>query len=323
MADYTVGAIYEYTNNMAILTTGAGLTDPFNLVYMDADTTFVDGEDLTGSGNNYAGFVTLDVHTFGGVVQMDFPMVTGTGGDLGDINIVIPFGLAASVVVFPNTLDGTIIGEGGRVFFSGPNGLNSFTHCFAAGTKIRTTEGEIAVEALTNAHRVITAQGNDEPVKWVGRQTIRRQFQGEAAQNMVRITAGALGDGLPTADLTVTGDHGMVLDGMVVNASALVNGTTITRIPASDLPSRFTVYHVETEAHDVILAEGAPSETFIDTTGRRNYDNYAEYLETFGAERMIKEMPLLRISTPRLLPRALRERLGIATYNDAAHRMAG
>ena len=34
---------------------------------------------------------------------------------------------------------------------------------------------------------------------------------------LVRIRAGALGNGLPDADLTVTGDHGMIVDGLVVN----------------------------------------------------------------------------------------------------------
>ena len=121
-----------------------------------------------------------------------------------------------------------------------------------------------------------------------------------------------MGNGLPHSDLTVTADHGMILDGLVVNASALVNGTTIDWLPVSDLGGSFTVYHVETEAHDVILANGAPSETLIDVAGRAAFDNYAEYLDLYGTDRIIPEMRAHRITTRRLLPDAILKRLSRA-----------
>ena len=103
----------------------------------------------------------------------------------------------------------------------------------------------------------------------------------------------------------------MIVDGLVINASTLVNGTTIDWVPLAELPDSFTVYHVETENHDVILANGAPVETFIDYVGRRAFDNHAEYLDLYGSERIIPEMAQPRISTARLLPDALKARLGI------------
>jgi hypothetical protein len=45
--------------------------------------------------------------------------------------------------------------------------------------------------------------------------------------------------------------------------------------------------------------------------GRQAFDNYAEYVELYGEERIITEMPLPRISTARLLPPTLKARLGI------------
>ncbi|MEY8838241.1 hypothetical protein AB9K41_04260, partial [Cribrihabitans sp. XS_ASV171] len=73
----------------------------------------------------------------------------------------------------------------------------------------------------------------------------------------------------------------------------------------------YTVYHVETDNHDLILAEGVPAETFIDYLGRQAFDNYREYVALYGVERSIPEMPRPRISTRRLVPDAIRERLGI------------
>ncbi len=53
----------------------------------------------------------------------------------------------------------------------------------------------------------------------------------------------------------------MVLDDLMVNASALVNGTSVDWVPLHETPNRFTVYHVETDLHDVIPANGAATET--------------------------------------------------------------
>ncbi|MEM9764783.1 MAG: Hint domain-containing protein, partial [Pseudomonadota bacterium] len=98
-------------------------------------------------------------------------------------------------------------------------------------------------------------------------------------------------------------------DGMVINASALVNGDTIDFVPMAELADSFTVYHVETESHDVILANGAPAETFIDVASRRAFDNYQEYLDLYGHERIIQAQPLPRISSARLVPQAIKARL--------------
>ena len=195
----------------------------------------------------------------------------------------------------------------------------SFSFCFAPGTLIDTTEGPRAVETLAIGDTVATADGRSVAVKWIGRQTLFPALA-PSHRGLVRVTAGALGDGLPRRDLTVTADHGMILDGFVVNAGAMVNGDTIRW--ATDLPQKVTVYHVETEAHDVILAEGAPAETFIDYAGRAAFDNYDDYLTLYGADRIIREAPLPRISSARMLPQALRDRLGIGRGAETASRVA-
>ena len=179
------------------------------------------------------------------------------------------------------------------------------TVCFAAGTLIATPEGETAVEELQIGDMVTTAEGRMVPVKWIGRQTVVAAFAGERARP-VRVAAGALGDGLPHSDLVLTADHALILDGLAINAGALVNGSTISFDPA---PERATYYHIETEGHEVILANGAPAETYVDYIQRRVFDNYAEYLELYGDDRTITEMPLPRVSAARLVPDAIRARL--------------
>jgi hypothetical protein len=185
----------------------------------------------------------------------------------------------------------------------------TYAFCFAPGTGIATPAGEVAVERLAIGDPILTADGRVVPVRWIGRQTLSKLFAGDRARPVL-IRAGALGQGLPHRDLTVTADHGMILDGFVINAGALVNGTTITRLPLSDLPASVTYYHVETAAHDVILAHGAAAETFVDYAGRAAFDNHAEYLALYGADRGMAEITLPRITCARQSPSALRDRLG-------------
>ena len=183
--------------------------------------------------------------------------------------------------------------------------------CFHGGTQIATPDGERAVETLAIGDLVTTADGAQVPVKWLGRQTVRTLLNTSPKMQPVRIHTGALGNGLPHSDLTVTADHGMLVDGYVINAGALVNGTTIRELGLDEVAADYVVYHIETEAHDAVVANGAPAETFIDYVGRLNFENCQEYIDLYGANRIIPEMPYTRVSSARLVPQVIKDRLGI------------
>ncbi|PWK60648.1 Hint domain-containing protein [Roseicyclus mahoneyensis] len=182
-------------------------------------------------------------------------------------------------------------------------------NCFLAGTRIATPDGHVAVEDLRVGDTILSADGASVAVLWVGRQTVATRFAPADRLMPVCISAGALGDGLPLRDLRLTADHALMIDGVLVNAGALVNGTTIRPVPLDELGGSYTVYHIETEAHQVILAEAVPAETYIDYVGRQAFDNYGEYLALYGADRAIAEMGVPRITSARQLPPALRARL--------------
>jgi hypothetical protein len=184
----------------------------------------------------------------------------------------------------------------------------SFTLCLLSGSRISTPDGTIAVEALTIGDLVLTADGGIASVRWIGVQSVVTLFADPLRTLPIRITAGALGEDLPIRDLRVSPDHALLLDGVLVRAGALVNGVTIVRETA--VPDRFTYYHVELDDHSLILAEGVPAETFLDTISRRRFDNWAEY-EALHGDRpaTIAELDAPRVKSARQLPLALRERL--------------
>jgi hypothetical protein len=187
--------------------------------------------------------------------------------------------------------------------------------CFMAGTLVATPEGEMPVERLQAGDMVMTADGQQRPVFWLGRQTVMTRFADPLRVNPVRIKAGALGEGLPRRDLLTSPDHAVLVDGILVHAGALVNGVSILREGA--MPASFVYYHVELADHSLILAEGAAAETFIDNVDRVGFDNWRER-EAGGA---LVEMELPRAKAARQVPQKLRERLlalADALYGEAA-----
>lgn len=190
------------------------------------------------------------------------------------------------------------------------NTTDTFIYCFLAGTRVDTPDGPVAVEHLEVGTLVLTADGRTVPVKWLGRQTVVTALGPDAARRPVRLLAGSLAPARPTDDLCVTSDHALLIDGVLVQAGALVNGTTIRRMTDAELGDRYTVFHVETENHEVILAEGVPAETFVDNVSRRRFDNYAEFEALYGdGEPVVTEMNLPRVKSARQLPQTIRRQL--------------
>ena len=181
------------------------------------------------------------------------------------------------------------------------------TSCFMAGTLIRTPEGEVAVETLKRGDMVATFDGRAMSVAWIGRQTISARFADPLRVLPVRIKAGALGDNLPARDLLLSPDHALLIDDVLVQAGALVNGMSIVR--EADVPQTFTYYHVELDDHSLVLAENTPAETFIDNVDRMAFDNWQEHEALYRDGKALVEMPYPRAKAHRQVPKAIRDRL--------------
>ncbi len=221
-----------------------------------------------------------------------------------------------------------------QVLVSGENTGNGYVtidevSCFLEGTRIATPDGDCKVEALAIGSLVTTADGAAAPVKWIGRRTLHAygqrgyRFIDPLIYMPVRIKAGALGDNLPVRDLLLSPDHAVLIDDVLVEADSLVNGVSVVR--QTRMPETFTYYHVELADHALILAEGAPAETFVDNAGRMGFDNWDEHEALYPHAENTGEMECPRVKSQRQVPlsirRKLRDRaraLSIGTTDSAA-----
>jgi hypothetical protein len=294
--------IHLSLNDLATFTSGGSPTfgnDVFILRFQEV--AFPSNDQLTGSGANAVAFNVKDVT---GSVSYSY-MTAGSGAVTGGI-IAAP-----GAFVAPTALDG--VGITGIRFSTLSDmatdrlAIDNLTanalNCFAEGTWIATPDGEVAVETLQAGDTVLRPDGGLSTVKWLGRQEVNVRISDPRKVNPICITKGALGENIPARDLWVSLDHAIGIDEYLVNAGALVNGSTIYQV--AQMPREgFTYYHVETDAHELLLAEGCPAESFVDYAALDGFENACD-----RANFVVQEMNAPRISAARMLPKAVKDRI--------------
>lgn len=143
--------------------------------------------------------------------------------------------------------------------------------CFVRGTLIDTVDGPRPVEEIQPGDRVVTENG---PMKvlWQGH---RRVTRAELADNPkllpVKILAGSLGNGLPKRDLRVSRQHRMLVSSSIVERMFGLSDVLIPAIKLAELPGIFVedagtdvaYHHLLFDGHQIVKAEGAPSESLF------------------------------------------------------------
>ncbi len=152
--------------------------------------------------------------------------------------------------------------------------------CFAAGTRIATPRGHICVEdlhagELVQVMPVVRAQDGVpeqslEPIRWLGHRRVdcTRHPQPHKVWP-VRIAAGAFGPGLPCRNLLLSPDHAILFEDVLIPVKCLIDQKTIVQTPRRAI----TYHHVELAHHAVLLAEGLPVESYLDTGDRQSFAN--------------------------------------------------
>ena len=292
------------------------LVTPDPTTYVSATPSVIDGmtlaaydgsEDFAGTSGQTDQGLTATAQT-----TAELTSTSDLAAFTGDDSIVLPlFAFSASSLAGPADLLTQLADQAGATvsisYTYTPAETGSLvelelTQCFAAGTRIATAQGDVAVEHLRVGDAVRTVLGAAAaPIIWIGRREVdcarhphpRRVWP-------VRVAAGAFGPRRPGKELFLSPDHAVYVNEVLIPIKHLINGTSIAQVPADHV----TYYHLELPQHDVLLAEGLPTESFLHLRDGANYadrpgptrhypDFSARMWEAFGCARLIVTGPEL------------------------------
>jgi T5SS/PEP-CTERM-associated repeat protein len=223
-----------------------------------------------GLGNPLDSVSVGDRIEFGGGMTID--TVTMLNANTAEIGFHGSGGLPGTYDVTGVNFTGTASQFGfGHDPATGDAFIQAAPPCFAAGTRIATERGAIAVENLQAGDRVRVALGEaPQPIIWIGHRRIEcARHHDPRLVWPVRIRTGAFGPGLPGRDLWLSPDHAVYINEVLIPVKYLINGGSIAQVPTDEV----TYYHVELPEHSVLLAEGLAAESYLDTGDRANFSN--------------------------------------------------
>ncbi len=148
--------------------------------------------------------------------------------------------------------------------------VDTVVPCFCAGTLIDTASGPRAIETLAVGDEVQTLDHGPQSIRWIGARTLEAaDLANKPKLRPIRIAAGSLGSDLPKRDLLVSPQHRMVIRSTIAvrmfdSEEVLVPAHKLVGIPGITVEEAarcVTYYHILFDRHEIVLAEGAPSES--------------------------------------------------------------
>jgi len=220
------------------------------------------GDTALGGGGDDTFVIDAAALTGGGTVSVDGGEEDETAGDTLDLSGFV----TANNISYSNTdpgpggMSGTAtLNDGTIVSFSN---IEDVVICFTAGTRILTPRGQRPVEDLAPGDAVVTRDNGVQAVRWAG----RRRVAGTGRFAPVRINARTTGN---DRALLVSPQHRMLHCSAVatlyfdspevlIPAKHLINGSSIVQEETESIE----YVHLLFDRHEIIFAEGCPSESF-------------------------------------------------------------
>ncbi len=242
-----------------------------------------------------------------------FNATTGQTGRI--IYVTLNGGTVNEYVAFATTIP---IGPGDQITTSNLTPLATEPYanlipCFATGTLINTPVGRRRVQDLTVGDMILTRDRGPQPIRWIGSRALSLDELATApALWPVHISAGALGPATPDQELIVSPEHRVLIDS---SAMGVMFGISETLVSARSLLSKtgvsqpkptspVTYFHILFDAHEVIVSNGAATESFHPSILPQSVSQRrtAEELAT-----LFPDLPVFDMSWPMARP-ALRAR---------------
>lgn len=160
--------------------------------------------------------------------------------------------------------------------------------CFVAGSRIITAIGAVPVEQLRIGQMVRTVGNTFEPIVWLGHRHVSCEDHPCPTDVWpVCMRANALGDGKPERDIWLSPDHAVYIGQVLIPIRQLINGATIVQEPRAEVE----YWHVELQRHSIILVEGLPVESYLDTGNREKFSNGARIEQLYPGLRLRTFVP--------------------------------
>lgn len=150
--------------------------------------------------------------------------------------------------------------------------IDTVVPCFVGGTNINTPDGPRPIESLKVGDVVLTLDNGPQIIRWIGaRELDSIDLAMKPKLCPIRIAKGALGNGLPERDLRVSPQHRMLARSpiaarMFARDEVLIPAHKLLGLPGVDvetMPNGVIYFHLLFDRHEVIFAEGAPSESLF------------------------------------------------------------
>ncbi|WP_141354660.1 Hint domain-containing protein, partial [Gluconobacter sphaericus] len=160
--------------------------------------------------------------------------------------------------------------------------------CFLSGTLIQTYSGLTLVEDLAIGDEVIAYDNGAEVIRrvtWAGQAhcNVHAHLPDDKAGYPVRILKDAIANGVPFKDMLITAEHCLFFEGKFVPARMLINGRSIFYDKSI---TSYDYYHIETEDHSVIIADGMLTESYLDTGNRRSFTQKGSVVSIGGSRNL-------------------------------------
>jgi Ca2+-binding RTX toxin-like protein len=226
------------------------------------------GEDDLSGGDDRDTFVNVNAGDVvdGGEGGDDFDVLdlTGSAGPDQEINIVYDPLNAENGTVEYKDQDGNVVDT---LTFTN---IENVIPCFTPGTLIATAKGERRVEELVAGDRIITRDNGIQAIRWAGaREMTGAEFEVSAHLKPILIQQGALGGGLPERDMMVSPQHRVLIANEKTSlyfeeSEVLVAAKFLTALDGIDVVdvSATTYIHIMFDQHEVVLSDGAWTESF-------------------------------------------------------------
>lgn len=227
-----------------------------------------DGDDRieAAQGDSVSGGAGDDIFTLTDLGETGSGTITITGGeadetsgDTLDLGGVADRSTLNLTVDQPGELAGTVeLNDGTLVSFSNIENII----CFTPGTLIETAHGPRWIEDLRPGDLIVTRDHGLQPLRWVGRRTVRARGRFAPIEIGPELHGG-------DAPLLVSPQHRLLWQGaraqllfgareVLVSACHLLDHPAARRVEGSQV----TYMHLMFDRHEVICANGAPTESF-------------------------------------------------------------